>query len=366
MNELLRSIAILALLGGGLALLLVIADYYFSNYGECTIRINRQRELKVKGGMSLLSTLLTQKIFIPSACGGRGTCAYCKVKVLEGGGSMLPLEEPYMTPEERASSVRLSCQVKVRNDIAIEIPESLFAIREYRATVDRITDLTYDIKEVRFKLIDPPTITFKAGQYIQLRTPEYEGNKEMVYRAYSMSSTPADNGAVETIIRLVPNGICTTWVFRHMKVGDEIFLNGPYGDFRLRPSDAEVIMIAGGSGFSPMKAMILDAPEEMNRRGARFFFGARAIKDLFHLDLMREVQAKYPNIRFIPALSQPDPGDVWEGDRGLITDVLARHVPDASGKEFYLCGSPGMIDACLKVLRGKGASDNAIFYDKFS
>jgi Na+-transporting NADH:ubiquinone oxidoreductase subunit F len=366
MSELLLSILVLGALGGVLALLLVIADALLANYGECRITINDQRKETVQGGASLLSSLMSKKIFIPSACGGRGTCAYCKVKVKEGGGPTLPFEEPYLSEEERAQGVRLSCQVKVRNDIAIEIPEELFNIREYRATVEKITDLTYDIKEIRLKLVEPDAIKFRAGQYIQLRTPKYEGNKEEAYRAYSMSSSPLESGVVETIIRLVPNGICTTWVFKHMKEGDEVLLNGPYGEFYLRPTDAKIIFVAGGSGFSPFKSIVLAQPDDLNRRGARFFFGARAVKDLFHTDLMKQCQEKMPNFKFLPALSQPDPDDKWEGEQGLITEVLDRHIESAENTEFYLCGSPGMIDACLKVIHSKGAGDDVIFYDKFA
>jgi Na+-transporting NADH:ubiquinone oxidoreductase subunit F len=366
MAELLLSILVLAALGGVLALLLVIADAVIANYGECRITINQERKETVQGGASLLSSLMSKKIFIPSACGGRGTCAYCKVKVKEGGGPLLPFEEPYLSPKEREQGIRLSCQVKVRSDMAIEIPEELFNIREYRATVDKITDLTYDIKGIRFKLIEPDSIKFRAGQYIQLRAPKYEGNKEDTYRAYSMSSPPREKNVVETVIRLVPNGICTTWVFNHMKEGDEVLMNGPYGEFFLRPTDTRIVFVAGGSGFAPFKAMLLEQGDEINRRGARFFFGARAVKDLFYTDMMKDIEKKLPNFKFLPALSQPDPDDKWEGEQGLITEVLDRHIEDAANTEFYLCGSPGMIDACLKVMHSKGAKDDVIFYDKFA
>lgn len=367
MTELITSIVVISAMGAGFALLLVIADALFNRYGEVTIDVNGgSRKLKVRGGNSLLISLMTQKIFIPSACGGRATCAYCKVKVKDGGGPVLPMEEPYLSPTERAAGVRLSCQVKVRNDIAIEIPEELFGIRQYEAVVERITDLTYDIKEVRFKLVNPPAVSFKPGQYVQLEAPEYPGNKQAVYRAYSVSSSAQDTGALELIIRLVPNGVCTTWVFKHMKVGDRVRLNGPYGSFYLRPTDSRLVFIAGGSGFAPFKSIIESQTEEVARRGATFFFGARAVKDLFHAELMKRYTDEYPGIRFVPALSMPDATDNWPGEKGLITDVLNRRVPDASNTEFYLCGSPGMIDACIKVLHAKSVPDSVIFFDKFA
>ncbi len=367
MEELLKASAVIGGLGGALALLLVIADGLFNRYGDVMIDVNGgSRHLKVRGGNSLLIGLMTQKIFIPSACGGRATCAYCKVKVLSGGGPILPMEEPYLSPAERAAGVRLSCQVKLRNDIAVEIPEDLFAIRQYEAVVESMTDLTYDIKELRFRLTNPPTISFKPGQYIQLEAPEYPGNPQPVYRAYSMSSPAQENGGIELIIRQAPNGVCTTWVFRYLKVGDRVRLNGPYGDFWLRPTERRIVFIAGGSGFAPFKSIIQSQPEELSRRGTTFFFGARARKDLFHLDFMQRYTGRYAGLRFIPALSMPEPGDEWTGERGLITGVLDRHVPDASNTEFYLCGSPGLIDACAKVLRAKGVTDEFLFYDKFS
>ncbi len=366
MVELLLSVIVLSLVGGALALLLVISERYLANYGDCVINVNGKRKLTVKGGASLLTSLMGQKIFIPSACGGRGTCAYCKVTVKEGGGPILPVEEPYLTTEERKLGARLSCQVKVRNDIAIEIPEELFNIREYRAVVQRITDLTYDTKELRLKLLEPESISFKAGQYVQLETPVYEGNKEPTYRAYSMSSPPSLVGAVELIIRLVPDGICTTWVFKHLREGQDVRFTGPFGSFGVRSSDRRIVFIAGGSGYAPIKAIIQENPAEVNRRTAKFFFGAKAVKDLFHIKLMEEVHAQHPQIEFIPALSLPDPGDVWEGEKGLITEVVDRRLPDASNTEFYLCGSPGMIDACIAVLHKKGVPDDLIFFDKFA
>ena len=362
---LIKSVLFLAGMGGALALLLVIADAWLADYGECTITINGEKELKVVGGDKLLNSLAENKIFIPSACGGRGTCAYCKVKVLEGGGPVLPMETPYLTAEELAAGVRLSCQVKVRNNLKIEIPEHLFNVREFRATVDRLTDLTHDIKEVRLKLIEPGTIRFKAGQYLQLRAPEYEGNKEAVYRAYSISSAPEREDTVELVIRLVPNGVCTTWVFNHLKEGDEVLFNGPYGDFFLRETDAEIVFVAGGSGFAPIKAMLEGHPDEIDRRGARFFFGARGVRDLFYRDVMTNYEAAHPNFRFIPALSAPAEGDNWDGESGLITEVLDRHIESPEDKEFYLCGSPGMIDACVKLFERKGVSPDVVFYDSF-
>ena len=363
---LLESVIVLSGLAGILAALLVVAEAFIADYGDCIITINGQKELRVRGGDTLLNSLAANKIFVPSACGGRGTCAYCKVKVLEGGGPTLPVEEPYLTGKERQEGVRLSCQVKVRRNISIEIPEDLFNIRQYRARVERIRDLTYDIKEVRLALIEPGTIRFRAGQYIQLRTPPYGNVREPVYRAYSISSPSQETDAIELVIRLVPNGICTTWVFNYLEAGQEVLFSGPFGNFYLRDTAAEMIFVAGGSGFAPIKSILLSAPEAVDRRGGRFFFGARSVRDLFYLELMRDYASAHPRFEFIPALSEPHPDEPWHGETGLVTEVMARRLADASNKEFYLCGSPGMIQACVRLLRSMGASDEVIFFDSFA
>ncbi len=358
------SCALTTLLAG----LLLIAERRLINYGTCTIDINDGgRQLAIKGGQTLLASLKSDGIFVPSACGGRGTCAYCKLTVTEGGGPVLATEEPLLTPEEIADDVRISCQVKVRNDLKIIIPAELFAIREYLGVVERITDLTYDIKELHIRLTDPDTLDFTAGHYIQLEAPAYKGNPEPVYRAYSMSNPPSSNGFVETIVRRVPGGICTTWVFEHLKEGDEVTLNGPYGEFSLSDTDRDMIWIAGGSGMSPFWSMIRHMIEAGIERKTTYFFGAVAKRDLFLVDELAELADEHPWFEFIPALSAPADGDEWTGETGLITEVVARHIPDGQGElEAYLCGSAGMIDAACKVLLTKGLSEDRIFFDKFN
>ena len=258
----LTSVAIVSGISLFLALLMVIADATIGNYGDVTITVNEDKELTVKGGQSLLKALNGEGIFVPSACGGRGSCGLCKVRVVEGGGSYLPTELPWISEEERKRNIRLSCQFKVKSDVAIQIPEELFNVRQFTARVDTLRDLTHDIKEVRLSLIDPPSISMTAGQFIQFQVPEYELTDEPVYRAYSMASAPSDSSHIELEIRLVPNGICTTYVHKYLKEGDEVLLNGPYGDFFLRDSDRDVICIAGGSGMAPIKSILLDMAEK--------------------------------------------------------------------------------------------------------
>ena len=366
MMELLIAVGVMCAINTVLAILLVIADALIADYGECGITVNDDKKLTVTGGRSLLNSLKEHQIFIPSACGGRGSCGLCKVTVLEGAGALLPTETPWLTPEEQKANVRLSCQVKVKRDLRIRIPEALFSVRQYTTQVVGLSDLTHDIKEVRLKLVEPSAITFTAGQYIQIEVPPYELTDEPVYRAYSLSSGPAETGEIELEIRYVPNGICTTYVHKHLKVGDSVTINGPYGDFRLQPTEREIICIAGGSGMAPIKSLLLEMERTGNQRPCRYFFGARTKRDLFMVERMRQLERSLPNFRFIPALSAPEPGDAWDGDTGLITEVMGRHVQNAAEAEAYLCGSPLMIDACIPVLRAKGMPEANIFFDKFS
>ncbi len=365
-TSLLVSIGAISAIATFLAILMVIADATIANYGEAKITVNDKREYVVRGGRSLLSTLMAESLFIPSACGGRGSCGLCKVKVIEGAGQLLPTELPLLNDEERAHNVRLSCQIKVKNDMRIQIPEALFSVRQFTARVARMRDLTHDIKEVTLDLVEPASIELTAGKFIQLQTPEYELTDEPVYRAYSVSSSPSVSNQVELEIRRVSNGICTTFVHKYMKEGDEIIFNGPYGDFYLRDTARDVVCIAGGSGMAPLKAILLDMAEKKINRKVRYFFGAVTRRDLFLVDEMKALEKELPDFKFIPALSAPLPEDKWDGETGLITDVLDRHLETGDNLEAYLCGSPGMIDACVNVLKKNGVPGELIYYDKFA
>ncbi|WP_422477780.1 NADH:ubiquinone reductase (Na(+)-transporting) subunit F [Pleomorphochaeta sp. DL1XJH-081] len=364
--SLLISVLVITAISVVLALLMVIADATVGNYGVVKININDKKELEVAGGQPLLKALNSEGVFIPSACGGRGSCGLCKVRVIEGGGNYLPTELPWISEEEKKNQVRLSCQFKVKNDVSIMIPEELFSVRQFETKVESIRDLTHDIKEVRLKLIEPSEIEMRAGQFIQFQVPAYELTDEPVYRAYSMASVPSDTNHIELEIRLVPNGICTTYVHKHLKEGDSVTVNGPYGEFFLRDTDRDIICIAGGSGMAPLKSILLDMAEKKSPRKARYFFGARTGKDLFLLDEMKALEDRMENFKFIPALSEPQPEDNWSGETGLITDVVKRMTENASESEAYLCGSPGMIDACIKVLQELGMPEERIYYDKFA
>lgn len=359
---------VLALSGVGavLAAILVVADRVIANYGECEVVINDDKQLTVAGGQSLLEALTQENIFIPSACGGRGTCGYCKCKVLEGGGPLLPTEGPFLSEEEKKDDVRLSCQIKIRENMKIKIPQELLSVAEYRCTLEKVVDLTYDTKLFRLKLLEPTRMEYIPGQYVQLKAPVYEESDEEVYRAYSIASDPTDREAIELIIRLVPGGICTTYCFKYLKVNDEVFINGPYGEFRLSGTDAPIIMVAGGSGMAPVKCLLHQMKDTDCKRPAMYFFGGNTTKDLYLGDLMQEFEQSLRDFKFVPVVARPAEDEHWEGETRLVTEALKRSVKDASKHEAYLCGSPGMIDATIKVLTELGMPEDKIYYDKFA
>jgi Na+-transporting NADH:ubiquinone oxidoreductase subunit F len=359
------AVGVVSSIGAGLAAVLVVSEHFFNDYGPCSITVNDEKEFTVDGGKNLLSVMVGEKLFIPSACGGRGTCGLCKLKVLEGAGPLLPTEEPYLEKDERESNVRLACQVKVRDNLKVEIPKELLAIREYTCKCTDIKDLTHDMKQFRFELIEPQSIDYIPGQYIQLLAPVYEKSSEEVYRAYSISSDPAEKNGIELIIRLVPGGICTTWCFEYLKVGDQVKLNGPYGDFRLSKTDAPIIFIAGGSGMAPIKCMLHEMRNTSNKRKARYYFGANKVRELCLVELMRQFESELAGFKFIPIVASRDEEERWDGEQGLVTEAVERTLKDAEQCEAYLCGSPGMIDAAVEVLKKLGVTEDRIFYDKF-
>ena len=359
------SVAVITSIAAVLAIMLTLANSYIANYGECRILINNEKECVTEGGSSLLSSLRDSQIFIPSACGGKGSCAYCKVKVLEGGGPVLPTELPYLSEQELKDHVRLSCQCKVKEDMKIEIPEELFNVKEYKACVEKIQDLSPTIKLLRLKLNDPAEITFKAGQYVQLKAPLYEGNEEEVYRAYSLASSNADKDYIELIIGYVPNGICTTYVHKHLKLGDEVLFNGPYGDFYLRDTDREIVLIAVGTGMAPIRSILYQIEAEAIHRKTSYFFGARTLDDLILSEEMRSFENRLQNLKYYPVLSRPREEDQWTGDVGRVTDLIQRYITDGSNMEAYLCGSKAMIESTVWALREKGIPEESIYYDKF-
>jgi len=263
MNPILTGPLAVAGISTILALIISILDKLLNNYGQLDITINGKKTLNVRGGSPLLGTLAAEGIFVPSACGGRGSCGACKCKVLTDVGPHLPTETPYLSPDEIARNVRLACQVKVRKNLEIELPEELFSVKKFTSMVESIKDLTYDIKEVLLAL-EGQEIEFQAGQYVQLVVPPYGEVAESVQRAYSMSSRPSDKKHVELLIRLVPGGIATTWVHKYLKEGQRVEVVGAFGEFHIHDTPAAMICVAGGSGMAPFKSML----HHMNETGA--------------------------------------------------------------------------------------------------
>ncbi len=344
-----------------ITLILILADRLLGATGEKILNINNEQQIQIRGETTVLDALSAQKIFVPSACGGKANCGLCKVKINKGAGDIRPTEEPWLTEADREQNVRLSCQIKVRGEVDVEIPESMLSAEEYKTKVVHTEDLTHDIKLVRFKLIDPPTMDFKPGQYCQIEVPGIED-----IRAYSIASDAKKNDELEFIIRYVPKGMATTFIHKAMQSGDTIKLTGPYGDFYLRDTDKPAVFIAGGSGKAPIRSILFQLRDQGFPKKVRYFFGARSKKDLYYTEEMRALEKEFDNFEYIPALSHPEPEDNWEGETGLITDVLDRMTGDLSGHEAYLCGSPGMLDACIEVLKKHDIPEEEVYFDKFA
>jgi Na+-transporting NADH:ubiquinone oxidoreductase subunit F len=335
------------------------------NKTQHVIKINDDRQIQAVGGKSLLASLISQKIFVPTACGGQGKCRLCKLKVLEGAGEFSQIEQQVLTSEEKQTNIRLSCQVKVQNDMKVVVPQEYFSIQTYKCKCVDITDLNYDTKQFRFELLEPDNIDYTPGQYMQILVPSYEKHIERTFRAYSISSDPSDKKHIELVIRYVPDGICTTYCFKYLKVGDTVRMNGPYGNFTLCQTDAPIVFIAGASGIAPVKCMLHCMKHAGSKRKAVFYFGGNAVKDLYYVELMRQFEKELPNFKFIPAVANPEEGENWNGKTGLVTNVVREDLKNAPECEAYLCGSPGMIDASVKVLKELGMKEGNIFYDKY-
>ena len=365
MTVILTQVVVISGISGILALLLSIANRTIGDYGEKKMTINNEKEYIIDAGDSLLATLVSEEIFIPSACGGKGSCGYCKVHVTEGGGQFLPTESGYVNEKEQAEGVRLSCQLKVKEDIKIEIPEELFNVKQYDYQVTKLDTVTPKIKHLRLELPKDKEINFKPGQYIQILTPTYKGSDEEVYRAYSIASAPSDNRAVELFIGYVPEGVCTTYIHQHLKLNDQLTMVGPFGDFYYQHNDREMVMVAVGTGMAPIMSILKYMEEEKIDRKVTFYFGARSGEDLYMMDVLKEMEKSMPNFELKCCLSRPKDEDNWQEDQGRVTDLIETYITDASDKEAYLCGSPKVIDSVVEKLRAKGMPEEHIYYDKF-
>ena len=361
---LILPILVLAALFTLLAGALVVAERTLVNYGICQVDINAgERVLEVDGGQTLLSALYENEVFIPSACGGQGSCGFCKITVLSGGGPVLPTETPYLERKEVRTGVRLACQVKIREDLQARIPEELLNVKLFSATVDHTQSVTSDTKVLRFSLIDPPEICQRPGQYVQVQAPSPDGP---VFRAYSISSPVYEANVVELVVRLIPGGIGSTYL-HNMQVGDQVTFTGPFGEFWLSDDpEVEIICVAGGCGMAPVRNIIYSVYDRWPERSCWLFFGCRTTKDIFYLDDFQELAKKHPALKVVYALSDPlGPGEVWEGDAGFIHLSVDKHLEPGVRRQAFMCGPPPMIEAATRVLEAKGLPPADIFYDKF-
>ncbi len=360
----LLSVLIFAGLLGGLAALLSVAERYLVNYGICQISINAgERILEVEGGQTLLSALYEQEIFIPSACGGKGTCGYCKITVASGAGPLLPTETPYLSRKEMRSGVRLACQVKVREDIEARIPEELLNVKLFSSSVLSTRSVTHDIKEIVLSLIEPGEIVQRPGQFVQIQAPSPEGP---VFRAYSISSPVHRNDVVELVVRLVPGGIASTYL-HNLAEGDPVTFAGSFGDFYLNEDPAtELVCVGGGCGMAPIKNIVLSVYERWPDRTCWLFFGCRTTEDVFYLEDFEALAEKHPNLHIVYALSDPlGPEEKWHGETGFIHLAADKYLEPNVKRQAFLCGPPPMIEAVTRVLKDKGLKDQDVFYDEF-
>jgi Na+-transporting NADH:ubiquinone oxidoreductase subunit F len=408
--------------------LLLFVKQKLSPSGPVKIMINGEREIEVSSGGSLLTTLGAQKIFLPSACGGGGTCIQCECHVLSGGGEALPTEIPHFTRKELAHGARLSCQVKVKQDMEITIPEEVFGIKKWEATVVSNYNVATFIKE--FVVEIPEDMNYKAGGYIQIEIPNCEikysdmdvsahpedhpgepdkfkgdwekfglwplvmKNEELVERAYSMASYPAEGRRIMLNVRVatppfdrekggwmdVNPGVASSYIF-NQKVGDKVTISGPYGEFFINDSDSEMLYVGGGAGMAPMRSHLYELFRTLKTgRKVTYWYGGRSKAELFYIHYFRALEKDFPNFKFFIALSDPTEADNWklkedvsdesgDGFTGFIHQVvidqyLSKHeAPEDI--ELYFCGPPLMNQAVQKMGEDFGIPDEHIRFDDF-
>ncbi|MCP4198269.1 MAG: NADH:ubiquinone reductase (Na(+)-transporting) subunit F, partial [Proteobacteria bacterium] len=381
----------------GMVLLLVaiilMARSYLVSSGDVSILINGEKAITVPAGGKLLQTLSEAQLFLPSACGGGGTCAQCKCIISDGGGSMLPTEEGHFSKREAQEGWRLSCQTAVKQDMEIQVPEEVFGVKQWECTVESNPNVATFIKELTLRLPDGESVDFRAGGYVQLECPphhvkfsdfdideEYRGDwerfeffkhesivKEDVIRAYSMANYPEEKGVVKFNIRVatpppgsqgIPPGIMSSWVF-DLKPGDKVNVYGPFGEFFAKETDAEMVFIGGGAGMAPMRSHIFDQLKRLHStRKISFWYGARSLREMFYTEDYDTLAAENDNFDWHVALSDPQPEDNWDGMTGFIHNVLYEEYlkdhPAPEDCEYYMCGPPMMNSAVIQMLTDLG------------
>ena len=373
--------------------------------GDVHILVNSERDLTMPRGGKLLGALAERGIFVPSACGGGGTCGQCRVKVLKGGGELLPTEASVITRREAREGERLACQVTVFQDLEVRVPDDVFGVRKWRCTVRSNRNVATFIKELVLELPSGETMDFKAGGYVQLECPphelkysdfdieeKYRGDweryglleleshvKEATTRAYSMASYPEEKDLIILNVRVatpppdkygkVPPGIMSSYIF-NLKPGDTIVASGPYGEFLARETDNEMVFIGGGAGMAPMRSHIYDQLKRLHsNRRISFWYGARSLREAFYVEEFDELAARHPNFSWHLALSEPLPEDNWTGPVGFIHEVLhdlyLKDHPAPEDCEYYLCGPPLMIAAVTHLLEDLGVEKENVLFDDF-
>ena len=390
---------VLALVG-----VILVARNSLVSSGDVQIEINGEKTITVPAGGKLLQTLSEANLFLPSACGGGGTCAQCKCVISDGGGSMLPTEESHFTKRDAAEGWRLSCQVAVKHDMKIEVPEEVFGVKQWECTVVSNPNVATFIKELTLALPEGENVDFRAGGYVQLECPphhvkysvfeieeEYRGDwehfgffklesvvQEDVIRAYSMANYPEEKGVVKFNIRIatpppgsegIPCGQMSSWVFG-LKPGDKVKVYGPFGEFFAKDTDAEMVFIGGGAGMAPMRSHIFDQLKRRHStRAMSFWYGARSRRELFYEEEFDQLQAEHENFRWSVTLSDPLPEDNWTGYVGFIHQSLydnyLRDHQAPEDCEYYLCGPPMMNAAVIHMLEELGVEPENIMLDDF-
>ena len=373
--------------------------------GDVTVEINGDPEktITVPAGGKLLQTLAEQDLFLSSACGGGGTCAQCKCQVFDGGGSILATEEAHFNNREKKDFWRLSCQVPVKSDMKITVPDEVFGAKKWETTVKSNENVATFIKELILELPEGEAVGFDAGGYVQMEIPAYEADyknfeieneyledwekfkvlenksivKEPVIRAYSMANYPEEKGIMKFNIRIAspppgtdfPPGEASSYLF-NLKKGDKLTIFGPFGEFMAKDTQNEMVFIGGGAGMAPMRSHIFDQLLRLDSsRKISFWYGARSLKEMFYDEEFRELEKKYENFSYHTALSDPLPEDSWSGYTGFISHVLHDNYlvnhPTPEDCEYYMCGPPMMMDAAFKMLDSLGVEPENIMFDDF-
>jgi Na+-transporting NADH:ubiquinone oxidoreductase subunit F len=405
MQEIFYSVVIFTAILLLLALLILWVRSRLVPQGDVRIRVNDERDLVVPTGGRLLGTLADAGIFVPSACGGGGTCGQCRVKVLDGGGSLLPTEASLISKREASGGERLACQVAVTDDLNIRVPEDVFGVKKWLCAVRSNDNVATFIKELVLELPMGETLDFKAGGYIQIECPSHELSystfdigaeyrddwerygllkleskvSEPAVRAYSMANYPEENDIIMLNVRIatpppnaggnVPTGVMSSYIF-NLKQGDSVNVSGPYGEFLAKDTDAEMVFIGGGAGMAPMRSHIFDQIKRLNsKRKITFWYGARSLREAFYREEFDDLAARHDDFNWHLALSDPLPEDNWSGMVGFIHDVLYENYlkdhPAPEDCEYYMCGPPMMIAAVTRLLDELGVEEENVLFDDF-